>query len=130
MFEAFDLSPKYHSTSTFWGNTCKAYNILDLITLLIPPSSEECHLNIDKCSALINLQLLNDCVQDVLHCSMLDAVVACNEQSVWEWETDKEHYGVNTHMNVSTPCSMRIEAEYNRATITALHERGQINLCE
>ena len=31
------------------------YDVLCLITLLFPPSSEECHLNIDERSVLVNL---------------------------------------------------------------------------
>ena len=44
----------------------------------VEPSCEEDHLNVhvDECTVLINLQLLNDSVQDVLNCCMLNAVMA------------------------------------------------------
>ena len=53
----------------------KIYNIFSFLILLVPPSCEEGYLNVDERAALINLQLLNDSVQNVLHCRMLDAAI-------------------------------------------------------
>ena len=56
----------------------KIYNFLRSITLLVPPSREEGHLNVDECAILVHQQLLNDSVKDVLDGCMLNAAIGCH----------------------------------------------------
>ena len=67
-----DLNSHQHNLYT--GLT---YSVFDIISLLVPPSCEEGHLNVDERATLVHQQLLNDSVQNVLDCCMLDAVVSC-----------------------------------------------------
>ena len=55
----------------------QTYSLFSGITLFVPPSSEEGHLNVDERAILVHQQLFNDSVQDVLNCCMLDAIVGC-----------------------------------------------------
>ena len=67
----------YHSKTININFTVQTNDLFGSIALFIPPSSEEGHLNVDECALLVNQQLLNDSVQNVLDCCMLDTVVSC-----------------------------------------------------
>ncbi len=54
-----------------------SYHLFSSIVLLVPPSCEESHFYIYKRPVRIQLQLLYNRVQDVLHCSLLDRLVSC-----------------------------------------------------